>query len=432
MDSSQHADPRAVVPGGEFVAGAAKYPKDVSITPTAGSGAHLQTAAGDEYVDYLLGGGPLLVGHAHPHVVEAVQAQAEAGSTYFVANDEGLDLANRIVDAVPSAEAVKFTSSGSEATYFALRLARAYTSREKVLKFDGAYHGWHDSVFVSGSYADTAELEATPYPDGTIDTAGASTATARDTLVAPFNDLERTREILADNADDLAAVFAEPIMRSLPPTEGFLEGLREACTEHDVPLVFDEVVTGFRMAWGGAQAYYGVEPDLTTLGKAIGGGTPVGALVGRSDIMALSDPGRPKAEQGAYVSGTLNGNALCAAAGNATLDLLSEPGTYDQLHATGDELRAIFDDVLADSSLSGTALCEGPIVDYAITDAASVTDYRTLRHTDGRKKKQIDRELLGEGILQMHGSKRYVSTAHGDAELAETAEAFKTAVERVA
>jgi glutamate-1-semialdehyde 2,1-aminomutase len=236
---------------------------------------------------------------------------------------------------------------------------------------------------------------------------------------------------VAEHADELAAVITEPIMRSLTPRDGFLEGLREVCTAHDVPLIFDEVVTGFRVAWGGAQEYYGVEPDLTALGKAIGGGTPVGALVGRSDIMELSDPGRPKAEGGAYVSGTLNGSALCAAAGNATLDILEEPGTYEQLHQVADDLRDVFDDVLADSSLNGLAMCDGPIVDYAITDEPAVTDYRTLRRTDGKTKKKIDRELLREGILQMHGSKRYVSTAHGDDELAETAEAFKTAVERV-
>lgn len=430
MPSRESLDRRSLVPGGEFVAGAAKYPDDVSITPVAGDGAYLQTADGDEYLDYLLGGGPLVVGHSHPDVVEALQQQAMEGTTFFVANDAGLDLAERIVEASPCAERIKFTSSGSEATFFALRLARAYTGREKVLKFDGAYHGWHDGVMVSSSYADPGDLESVEYPDGTVDTAGASGPTAHETLVAPFNDARRTREIVAEHADELAAIIAEPIMRSIPPEEGFLEELRSLCDEHGIVLVFDEVVTGFRLAWGGAQEYYGVEPDLVVYGKAIGGGTPVAALCGRAEVMELSDPHR-LGDDGAYVSGTLNGNALSAAAGLATLDVLGDGVAFEELNAYADEFRAVIDDVLEDSSLSGTALCEGPIVDYAITDADDVSRMETVRAADSKTKKAIDRELLREGILQMHGSKRYVSTAHGDRELHRTAEAFKTAVDRV-
>jgi glutamate-1-semialdehyde 2,1-aminomutase len=425
------SDPETV-PGGVFVAGAGKFPDDVSVIAASGEGATIRTESGDEYVDYVLGGGPLIVGHAHPEVVDRVKTQAEDGTTFYLTSELGVELANRIRDAVPSAEQVKLGSSGSQVTYFAMRLARAYTGSEKILKFGGAYHGWHDYAMRSSSYADAEELAATTPPDGTVDSAGIVDDASDSVLVAPYNDLERTTEIVEEHAEDLAAIFAEPMMRSLEPVDGFLEGLRDLCDEHDIVLVFDEVVTGFRLAWGGGQEYYGVTPDLTTLGKAVGGGTPMAAVCGREEIMRLSDPQVPKEEQGAYISGTLAGNPLCAAAGLAALDVLDRPGTYDHLHGYGDRFRDLIDDVLADSPLSGTTLAEGPVVDYALTEESTVIHWDQLLASDSETKRAIDRKLLDQGIIQIHGAKRYVSTEHGDREFERTAEAFKTAVEDVA
>lgn len=431
----EDTDWKDVVPGQVFVAGAGKFPSDLDLVVTEGDGCYVRTASGEEYLDYLLGGGPLIAGHNHPHIVDAIRDQAENCLASFLSSERSLTLAERVADAVPNAEAVRFHSTGSQATYFAMRLARAYTGNEKVLKFSGAYHGWHDYALVTSSYADSNELyeqvSAGAHPETTTDSAGMVAGATESVLSAPYNDLERTREIVAAHADELAAVIVEPVMRSLPPAEGFLEGLREICDEHDFVLVFDEVVTGFRMSLGGAQEYFGVEPDLATFGKAIGGGVPLSATTGVEEIMRLADPAVPKSEGGAYLSGTLSGNPLCAAAGHATLDVLEKPGTYSSLNDYAERFRTLIDDMLADSRLSGQAMGEGPIVDYLITDADEVTDWQTFMESDSKTKKEIDRELLEEGIIQLHGSKRYISTEHGDRELERTAEAFKAAVERV-
>jgi len=429
-------DPNSIVPGGEFVAGAGKFPNDLDLVMAEGDGCYVETASGDRYLDYLLGGGPLIAGHNHPEIAERVQAQAEEGLATFLAHESSLELAGRVADAVPCADSVRLHSTGSQATYFALRLARAYTEKEKILKFAGAYHGWHDAVLAASSYADSDELYSlvseNQYPEAFTDTAGSIAGAVESTLTAPYNDLTSTREIVANNTDELACIIVEPIMRSLPPEDGFLEGLREICDEHDIVLIFDETVTGFRMALGGAQEYYGVEPDLATYGKAIGGGVPLAAIAGREEIIRFSTPGISKRKGGAYLSGTLSGNPLCAAASHATLDLLTRSGTFAGLNDYAEEYRAIIDDLFADSELSGCAMGEGPIVDFLVTDAQSVTDWQTFMEADSKTKKQIDRALLDEGLIQLHGSKRYLSICHGDAELERTAEAFKAALERIA
>jgi len=423
------------IPGGEFVAGAGKFPDDVDLTVTDADGCYLRTASGDEYLDYLLGGGPVIQGHNHPKVTQALQEQAEEMTASFVSHERGLSFAERVSEIVPNAEGIKLHSTGSQGTYFGLRLARAYTGRETVLKFAGAYHGWHDYALVASSYADSDELHDLVandrYPETTTDSAGMVRGATESVLSAPYNDLERTREIVEEHSDDLAAIIVEPIMRALKPNDEFLEGLRSLCDEHGIVLFFDECVTGFRMALGGAQEYYGVTPDLAMFGKAIGGGVPMSAVTGKRDIMRLSDPNVHKSDGGAYMSGTLSGNPLCAAAGHATLDILEQSGTYRDLHDYADRFRAVIDDVLEDSSLSGEALGEGPIVDFAITDATDISRWQTIMEADGKRKKKIDRELLREGIIQLHGGKRYISIRHGDEELERTEEAFKTAVERV-
>lgn len=428
--AQEHSDTSSVVPGDVFVAGAAKYPDDISLVAAEGEGPYLKTEDGTEYVDYVLGGGPLLVGHSHPRVVEAMEDQLERGATFYVPSEEGYSLAKRVVDAVPCADMLKFSSTGSEATYQAMRLARAHTGREKVLKFGGAYHGFHDYAMRSCSYADKQELLERGYPEGTIDSAGMTSGAAESVLVSRYNDLEMTAEIMRENADDLAAVIVEPIMRTLPPVDGFLSGLRDLCDELGVVLIADEVVTGFRMGWGGGQERYGFEADLATYGKAIGGGTPVAAVCGRREIMEFSDPNVPTSEGGAYISGTLSGNPLGMVAGHALLDVLEQSGTYRHLDEYGDDLRAIIIDVIEDTSLSVVTLGDGPLVDYALTDEP-VQYWEDVITADGETKQAIDRELLERGVLQLHGSKRYISTEHGPRELERTAEAYKEAVEAV-
>jgi glutamate-1-semialdehyde 2,1-aminomutase len=423
-DGSRNDD--SPIPG-NMLAGSTVAPEGDAITVREGSGAYVTTTDGREFVDYKLGSGPMLLGHAHPDVVAAVREQAGRGTTFYAPNERAFDLAERIVDAVPCGESLKFVSTGTEATYLAMRLARAHTGGDKVLTFGGSYHGWHDHALVSSARAGPRLRDAT---GPTVDTAGAAPGVADDVVVAPFNDLDRTAELVEAHADELACVMVEPMMRSLPPVDGFLEGLRDLCDDHGVVLVFDEVVTGFRLAWGGAQEYYGVEPDVATYGKVIGGGTPVGAVCGDASVLDAMRPELSPGEGGVETGGTLNGNPLGAAAGLATLDVLDREDPYDDLHEYGARLQSLFADVLADSPLPGVPVGDGPVVDYVLTDEPSVTDWRTLLDCDGETKAAIDAAVFDRGVLKSVGGKMYVSTEHGDEEFERTAEAVKAAVAR--
>ena len=413
---------------GDILAGGPVAPEDVSITIKDGHGAYVTTDDGEEFLDYKLGSGPMLVGHAHPHVVEALRERIEQGTTFYAPTQLAYDFAERLVEAIPCAESLKFVSTGTEATYLAMRLAHAYTGKRKVLTFEGAYHGWHDQVLVSSQRAGTRVLET---ESTTVDTAGAMPGMADEVVVAPFNDIERTADLIESHADELSCVIAEPMMRAIPPTDSFLDDLRAICDEQDVLLVFDEVVTGFRLAWGGGQEHYGVEPDLATYGKVIGGGTPVGAVCGPDDILEALHPSMPPEDGGVEIGGTLNGNPLGMAAGMATLDVLAADGTYRGLHEYGQQLQSLFEDVLADAAIPGVAVGDGPVVDYVVTDASEVTDWPTYLRSDSETKAAIDEALFEQGILKSIGGKMYLSTVHGDEEFEQTAEAFKEAVARV-
>ena len=269
---------RRVLPGGTF----GNTPAELIIAE--GKGSRVRDERGNEYIDYLIGSGPMIVGHAHPEVTAAVQSQLERGTTFFANNPQGIELAAVIVDAVPCADKVRFASTGSEADAFAIRLARAYTRRDKILKFEGGYHGYSDYGLMSLAPRKPGN-SSQPIPDS----AGIPETIRDDILVAPFNDADAVESLIKEHAGTIAAVFMEPLQRLIPPQPGFLEAMRALTLAHDILLVFDEVVTGFRLAYGGAQAYYGVVPDLCTLGKAIGGGFPLSAVAGRDDIMALFD-----------------------------------------------------------------------------------------------------------------------------------------------
>ena len=291
---------------------------------------------GRTYLDYVLGSGPLLLGHAHPAVVRAVQEQVARGSTFHWLSEPSIRLAETVVGAVPCAEQVRFVSTGTEATMFACRMARAFTRREKILKFEGGWHGFHDYAMV-GNWRVPSEA---PYPHPGPDIGGIPGAPLDSVLVAPFNDLATTERIATERRRDLAAIIVEPLQRSIRPRPGFLAGLRDLAQRLGALLIFDEVVTGFRLAYGGAQEYYGVVPDLAVYGKALTCGFSLAAIAGRADVMATADPARKGSLDYAALSGTLSGNALACAAGIAALGELRRPGVYERLHALGERLRS--------------------------------------------------------------------------------------------
>src|SRR5215813_3943377 len=329
IESELVATARRVLPGGGF--------GNVShhLVIAHGRAGRVWDVSGNEYVDYLLGSGPMIVGHAHPEVVEVVQQVAATGSTFFANNEYGIRLAAEIVEAVPCAEKVRFVSTGSEADLYAMRLARAYSKRDKILKFEGGYHGMSDYGLMS-----LAPKRAGNFPQPIPDSAGIPKSVRDEVLVAPFNDLETVASLIREHKSELAGIIVEPFQRLIPPAAGFLEGLRKLTQDNGLLLIFDEVVTGFRFAYGGAQAYYGVTPDICTLGKAIGGGLPLAAVAGRADIMAHFDKSAVAEERFLMQIGTLSGNPIAAAAGLKTLEILKRPGAYTQLFKTG---RALMD-----------------------------------------------------------------------------------------
>jgi glutamate-1-semialdehyde 2,1-aminomutase len=400
-------------------------PLDQTIVIAEGRGPYLWDVDGNQYIDYVLGSGPLLLGHAHPRVVEAVQDQAAKGSTYYTLNQPIIELSQRIVDAVPCGEAIKYVSTGTEATFHALRLARAFTGKSTVLKFEGGYHGAHDYAMV-GTSAAAGDSPGWWQPDS----AGIPSRIAETVLVTPFNDADAARKVIAEHADELAAVIVEPLQRGIAPVPGFLQALREATQEHGVLLIFDEVVTGFRLAYGGAQEYYGVQPDLATYGKAIGGGYPLAAVCGRRDVVALTDPHLKGSNTYAYLGGTLSGNPIAAVAGLATLEELRQPGIHERLDATGNALRNGLESLGRDLGLPVQAIGEGPVFQAFFTER-EIRNYQDSRAADAALAWEFGLELLRRGLFHTPGAKFYVSTVHSDEDVARTLEAFEGALRAV-
>jgi len=390
-----------------------------------GRGGRVWDESGNEYLDFLLGSGPMLVGHAHPDVTAAVQAQVARGSTFFVNNELGVQLAEEIVAAVPCAEKVRYLSSGSEATFYAMRLARAHRGRGKIMKFEGGFHGMSDYALMS-----MAPARPGNFPQAAPDTAGIPDSVRDEILIAPFNDAETAVSLIREHQDELAGVIVEPLQRMIPPEPGFLEALRDATRECGMALIFDEVVTGFRFAYGGAQELYGVVPDICALGKVIGGGYPLAAVAGGDDFMKYFDAAEVGAENAVKQIGTLSGNPVAAAAGLATLQILKRDGAYDDLFAAGrqfmDGLTALF----AKHGLAAQVLGEPPMFDILFTDAP-VTDYRGAAQSDGAKLKLFNDQVLAGGLLK-GDNKFYVSTAHTGADIAEALDICDRAVAAVA
>ena len=409
-----------VIPGACL--GLFQLPRDQTIVIAKGHGPYLWDVEGNQYVDYVLGSGPMLIGHTHPAVVQAVQEQAAKGSTFYTLNEPVIELSHAIVDAVPCGEAIKYVSTGTEATFHALRLARAFTGKSNVLKFEGGYHGAHDYALV-GAIAGWREGDPRPQDDS----AGIPVPVATTVLVSPFNDAGAARRMIEAHADDLAAVIVEPLQRGIPPVPRFLQALREVTREHGVLLIYDEVVTGFRLAYGGAQEYYGAEPDLATYGKAIGGGYPMAAVCGRADVLSLTDPMRRGSETYAYLGGTLSGNPVAAVAGLATLAELRRPGVYDRLFATGNRLRQGIEALGRDLGFPIQASGEGPVFQVFFIDRP-IRNHQDSRAADAKLAWEFGMELLQRGLFHTPGAKFYVSTAHGDPEVDRTLEAVEGAL----
>ena len=390
-----------------------------------GRGSRVWDVSGHEYIDYLLGSGPMLVGHAHPEVVAAVREQLERGSTFFANNEHAILLAEELSKAMPCAEKVRFCSSGTEATLYAMRLARAVRRRDRILKFEGGYHGMHDYAVMSMSPAAPGA-----FPAPVADSAGIPRAIESTMLVAPFNDLETTAAIVERHRDELAGVIVEPFQRVLPPRPGFLAGLRDLTARHGIPLIFDEVVTSFRFAYGGAQEFYGVTPDLCALGKAVGGGFPLTAVAGREELMAHFDLARVGREHFLPQIGTLSGNPVATAAGLATVRILKRPGTYERMHALGNRLKAALQRICDAAGVPARVVGEGVLFEVYFTDG-EITDYRSTLAADRARLQRFVRLLRERGVFR-GASKFYLSIVHDEADVAETIRAFESAIAALA
>ncbi|HUN40499.1 MAG TPA: aminotransferase class III-fold pyridoxal phosphate-dependent enzyme [Acetobacteraceae bacterium] len=382
-----------------------------------GHGGRVTDIDGNEYVDFLLGSGPMFAGHGHPDVVAAVQEQLARGFTFFANNEYGIRLAAELVDAVACAEQVRFVSSGTEADAFAMRVARAYRGRDKILKFEGGFHGMGDHSLMSWTPKRLGN-----FPQAEPSSAGICRSVADDMLIAPFNDADLAAALIHEHRDELAGVIVEPFQRLLPPKPGFLQALRKATKDAGVLLIFDEIVTGFRFAWGGAQEYYGVVPDLCTLGKIIGGGFPLAAIAGPAEIMALFD--RAKAGEDRFLPqvGTLSGNPMAAVAGLATLQVLKQPGVYDKVFATGRTLMEALAGLLRETGLPGQVIGVPPLFDV-IFATGDVADYRATLRADAAMTGRFNRLLRERGVFK-GDSKMYMSVAHDARDVAQAIDAF--------
>ena len=381
-----------------------------------GEGCRIWDVAGREFVDYLLGSGPMIVGHAHPEVLAVTQKVVGEGTTFFANNAYGIRLAAEIVNAVACVDQVRYVSSGSEADMYAMRLMRAYTGKDKILKFEGGYHGMSDFSLIS-----LAPKRQSNFPEGVPDSPGIPKSVQQEMLVAPYNDLETVASLIREHRHELAGIIVEPFQRLIPPQPGFLEGLRKLTEENGLLLCFDEVVTGFRFSYGGAQEYYGVVPDICTMGKAIGGGFPLAALGGRADIMACFDKAAVGEDKFMTQVGTLSGNPVAAAAGLKTLEILKTPGGYEHMFAQGRRLMDGYTEIMKRRGIEAQVVGDAPMFDVIFT-TNKVVDYRTCMG-DPAPTAKYNAGMRARGILKSEG-KHYMSHAHTDGDIEQTLRAF--------
>jgi glutamate-1-semialdehyde 2,1-aminomutase len=399
---------RHVLPGGSI--NNWRMHDEMACAMRQGAGGHIFDYDGNEYVDFVLGSGPGILGHCHPAVVRALEAQIAAGTQFYTLTEPTIELAELLVDGLPHAELVKFTSSGAEATFQALRLARATTGREKIMRFKGAYHGHHD-------YAQSGTSDGIPHAVSDL------------VVTGTYNDADGACELIEQHRGELAAVIVEPFQRTIPPRDGFLAALRRATSEHGVLLIFDELVTGFRIAWGGGQERYGVTPDLATYGKILGGGLPLGAVAGPRDIMDRSSSLRAKSEFVA-ISGTLNGNPLATSAGLATLTTLKAHGTYERLAETGTSLVAGFHELVAKTSLPLQVLGDHMLMGLSFGNGDPF-DPRTFQSGDAALRDRLEIGLFKRGVFVNLAAKFYLSTQHDQADVDRTLDALEATLAEI-
>jgi glutamate-1-semialdehyde 2,1-aminomutase len=403
---------RGFIPGG--VNSPVRAGKSVNmILPfiAAAEGCHIRDVEGNDYIDYVGSWGPMILGHRHPEVIEAVHKQLDRGTSYGASTELEIEMAQLIVDFVPSIEMIRMVNSGTEAAMSAIRLARGFTGRDNVIKFDGCYHGHSDGLLVSaGSGLATLGIPGSP---------GVPADFAKHTLSLPFNDIDAVKMVFDTIGNDIAAVIVEPIagnMGLVPPKAGFLEGLRKITQKHGSLLIFDEVISGFRAAPGGAQQRYNISPDITCLGKIIGGGLPVGAYGGTRAIMSRMAP-----EGDIYQAGTLSGNPLAMAAGIATLNILKRPGIYDELERKGARL---FTGLKQAADTAGIPVTVNQVgsMGTMFFSSTPVTDFATAKAADQKAFSRFFRGMLTRGVYLAPSAfeTTFISRAHGDDVIDET------------
>ena len=388
-----------------------------------GQGAWLYDEDHNRYADYVCSWGPMVAGHAHPEVIAAVQEAVANGLSFGAPTESEVRMADQLVELVPSMDLVRLVNSGTEATMSALRLARGFTGRDKIVKFEGCYHGHVDALLVkAGSGALTHGVPTSP---------GVPEAVVRDTITLTYNDLEEVRETFRRQGHQIAAVIVEPVagnMNCIPPEEGFLAGLRELCTEHGSVLIFDEVMTGFRAALGGAQARYGVTPDLTCLGKVIGGGMPVGAFGGRREVMEQISPLGP-----VYQAGTLSGNPIATAAGLKTLEVISRPGVFERMEAAAQRLTQGLEERARAADTAFTTNRAGTMFGLFFTDQERVAGYEQVMACDAEAFKRFFHGMLEEGVYLAPSAFEagFVSIAHDDSVIDFTLDAAERVFHKI-
>ena len=410
---------RRYLPGGN--GGNLALPQELDFLASHGKGSRIFDVSGNEYVDWLMGSGPMVLGHAHPVVTEAVIKAVENGSTFFATNDKAVELAEVMVNAVPCAEQVRFTTSGTDACFQAMRAARAFTGKEKILKFEGAFHGTSDYALMS--LTPPASVE---YPQAYPNSGGIPKAIQDLMLIAPYNDLATTETIIEAHVDDIAAVIVEPIQRMISPKPGFLQGLRDLTKKHDILLIFDEVVTSFRLAYGGAQEFYGVTPDMCTVGKIMGGGYALAAVLGRADILSVFDRGASDPDTYINQIGTLNGSPVACAAGLATLAVMREEGIYPKMHGAGAALRSAMVDICNENGVPVQSCGEDAIFDFYFSEQP-VSNYRDTLAADSAMMARFTSGLLERGILK-GAQKYYPSAVHTEEDVEKTIQAMREVV----
>ncbi len=432
---------KQVMPGG--VTANIKFFEPYPVIMKKGAGAYLTDLDGNEYIDYLLSYGALMTGHGHPKVIEAIHNQLEEEGTLLFGTPHNLEvkMGQKIQELYPSMERIRYTNSGTEATLLSIRMAFAYTEKYKIAKFEGHYHGGYDQVLLSVN-PPINEAGPAKTPNAIIESKGVDPYHLEHTVILPFNDLEATTEILTKRKDEIAAVILEPIQGGFIPAEkSFMEGLRKITEKLGILLIFDEVKTGFRLGLGGAQEVYGITPDITVLGKVVGGGFPVGIIGGKKEILDISAPTaasdvfdnsqskRSGAKDVLFHSGTYNGHPTILAAGLATIDVLENE--IEQVFNVTEQLKAGICDLFLAKGIQVQTIGMGSIFNIVITEKETVRNYRDLQESNFSLRKEIDYHLLTQGVYTKPLNRYSLSTVHGEKEIERTLEAYKKTLNKL-